>query len=649
MTAALLPKPLTIPRPAAGFLVQHLGLPLGSLGAPFVEIGGDEAYRASVIQWWNSLGPAQHKLREALTALAAPVTVVDIQVLFQKSSLIRTCALTGSLEPGAPWWLLAHHETEDEYECQQVSDRQTLVNTFFAYLEAGVPVWEAEMRFKLPAPEFAVFFALADLYSRAQFASLITHSVAPAQYTLEHLQQAYRNATEIPDRRYLFPFAAELLPDGVRQLAPDDVQAIAGKLVERGLLSADSTGFSWTEPGQFLAESLHRRTCTLSIVAAGANAQGMVGAHCALFVRSDQPLWYFDLGRAATVEVITAGVSDKMARTLLDEILKPLGTPPTQNEIEAFKAAAAPPPAPASPKARKSPVRQSPPEAEEAPAVRSPQKPPAQTPPPPPPPPPAVSQVPPPMGQASQGVCPSCGKAVSPGAKFCKSCGSRLTQTATPLATPPAQPSPMPPEPGSFKGVTNAAPEPPRQHRVDQQPVQSPAHQHVEEQVLGVIPYLCKMKFFLPVKTYTLVVTDRRLIFARLTNEIRKAAVLESQRQGKAEGKGFFARWRDQFHAGTATHENYFRMPAEAIVNETRGNFAMDNASIYSVSIKKSSVSDTSDSYTNSKTVTRFTFESSMGKQQFQADGFSKERAELLAKVLGERVRIKGGLLGMFG
>ena len=394
MTTVTFPQALTIPRPAAGALAKHLGLALGSLGAPFIQASEDAANNASVIQWWNSLGPTQRNLREALAILAAPVVVADIRSLFQKSSLIRTCALTGSLESHAPWVLLAHHEAADEYEIQQLLDRQTLVNTLFAYLESGVPVWEAEMRFQLSAAEFAVLFAMSDLYSGTQFASLITHTVAPSRYTLDNVQKAYLNATQIPDQRYLFPFAASMLPDAARRLAPDAVQACAGKLVERGLLIANGDGFCWTEPGRFLAESLHRRTCTLSIDAAGANEAGMVGTQCSLFVRSDQPLWYFDMGRATAKDIVTAGVSSETARSLIDEILKPIGRPPSQSDIEAFKAAAATRPAAPIPPA---------PRAAAAPA------------------PPA-----PPAPAAAASACPKCGKAVSSNAKFCKSCGANL-------------------------------------------------------------------------------------------------------------------------------------------------------------------------------------------------------------------------------
>jgi hypothetical protein len=374
MASATLPAPITIPRPATGALVRHLGLTLGSLGSALIEFNQDPGYNAAIAQWYESLPPGHRIPREVMAALAAPTVVAEIRVLFQKSSLVRTWAMTGGLAADSPWVLVAHHESQDEYEVQQVADRETLVNTLFGYLESGVPVWEAQMRFKLPAAEFAVLLALADLYSRGQYASLITHTLAPAVYSYAEVQQAYQNATQFPDLRYLFPFAGVLLPDAARQLAPADVQALAGQLVQHGLLKADGAGVTWTEAGRFLAESLHRRTCALLIDAAGATKDGMVGSQGSLFIRSDQPLWYIDIDRGAAADAVLAGVTADQARSLLDEILKPEGEPPPYTDILARQAAM--PPAP------------------------------------------------PPQAAAPSQFCSSCGAKLTPGVRFCGGCGS---------------------------------------------------------------------------------------------------------------------------------------------------------------------------------------------------------------------------------
>jgi hypothetical protein len=216
------------------------------------------------------------------------------------------------------------------------------------------------------------------------------------------------------------------------------VQELAQSLAARGMLEQREGGLGWTEAGVFFAESLHRRVCTLSLDLAGANADGIPATHCAMFVRSDQPIWYFDIDRDAEQTVAAAGVGLETARALLDEILKPIGTPILQSEVDARRRAAAPPP----PVSR---VAVPPPPPPPRPGV---------VPPPPPipgvPPPPAAAVPAPgrptasppsmpsaltpagvapggspqPRVAAGQAFCNRCGGKLVAGAKFCGECGA---------------------------------------------------------------------------------------------------------------------------------------------------------------------------------------------------------------------------------
>ena len=68
----------------------------------------------------------------------------------------------------------------------------------------------------------------------------------------------------------------------------------------------------------------------------------------------------------------------------------------------------------------------------------------------------------------------------------------------------------------------------------------------MSERIVAVIPLVRKPKSFGRSDTYTLVVTDMRMVFAELTSDMLKEITEEAQRRGKEEGKGFFARWGDQ-------------------------------------------------------------------------------------------------------
>jgi hypothetical protein len=59
------------------------------------------------------------------------------------------------------------------------------------------------------------------------------------------------------------------------------------------------------------------------------------------------------------------------------------------------------------------------------------------------------------------------------------------------------------------------------------------------ETVVGVIPNARMKTGLFSTATYTLVVTDRRLLFAEQTNEVAKRRAAEAKDAAKAAGKGF--------------------------------------------------------------------------------------------------------------
>jgi hypothetical protein len=147
-------------------------------------------------------------------------------------------------------------------------------------------------------------------------------------------------------------------------------------------------------------------------------------------------------------------------------------------------------------------------------------------------------------------VCGKCGAVVSETTKFCGACGA-------PIGVPaPASPA-------------------------------SPASQPGGEQVIGVIANARRMKMLgASWDTYNLVVTDRRLIIARLTQEMLNAAIAEAQAKAKAEGKGFFGIMGDQMAAQFQFARKYETMSPDAVLQETPGNTAIANAAISALDLK---------------------------------------------------------------
>jgi len=89
--------------------------------------------------------------------------------------------------------------------------------------------------------------------------------------------------------------------------------------------------------------------------------------------------------------------------------------------------------------------------------------------------------------------------------------------------------------------------------------------------------------FGLASDTYTIVVTGRRMIFARLTQPMLTAAIAEANRKAKAEEKGFFGIMGDQMAVSFGFGRRYETMPPEQALHETPDNIAIENQRITAI------------------------------------------------------------------
>ncbi len=156
----------------------------------------------------------------------------------------------------------------------------------------------------------------------------------------------------------------------------------------------------------------------------------------------------------------------------------------------------------------------------------------------------------------------------------------------------------------------------------------------MREQIAAVIPLVRKPKSFGRSDTYTLVVTDSRMIFAELTGDMMKEAVMEAQQRGKEGGKGFLSRWADQIKATMRFADRYWQIPPDEALAENSKNFAIQNPSVKKIKVKSKDESNHPDE--PSRTYTELKIESSAGKYDFKVDGHN-------AKV------IRDYLQGVFG
>lgn len=169
--------------------------------------------------------------------------------------------------------------------------------------------------------------------------------------------------------------------------------------------------------------------------------------------------------------------------------------------------------------------------------------------------------------------CPECGTPVNASNKFCSSCGTKLQpiqqRAALPQTTQTAPPS-IPPTP------TQTQPPPPQTQVQDTQ----------SEHVKTIIPNFMVAKSWGRYDIYNLIVTDRRSIFSKLTNEMMNKTIQARRAKAEDEGKGFFGKWKAQMQ-GFNTYTDYYQgMTPDQILLEGKDNFSLDNSTIRGLKIR---------------------------------------------------------------
>lgn len=143
------------------------------------------------------------------------------------------------------------------------------------------------------------------------------------------------------------------------------------------------------------------------------------------------------------------------------------------------------------------------------------------------------------MAQGNK-FCTGCGLPLDPGSRFCGSCGQPVAAAVVP---PPQYASPPPP-PQSQPAPVNS------------------------ERVIGIMPGLSRKKGLLAVEGYNAVVTDRRIVFAVMTNEMVRE-------EAKKDRGGFLANMAGAVTAGYNIWKRYQGMTPEQALGENPQNFAI--------------------------------------------------------------------------
>jgi hypothetical protein len=159
------------------------------------------------------------------------------------------------------------------------------------------------------------------------------------------------------------------------------------------------------------------------------------------------------------------------------------------------------------------------------------------------------------------------------------------------------------------------------------------------EVVLGAIPDAQIKTGMFSSERWVLVVTDQRLIGARLSNELYKQIVEQARAQAKAQGAGFFGQWGAQLKASFGISNRYLAMTPEAILAETPGNWALYPGQVGEIKVEEKTRTSGEDMESD---YLRITIATPGGKGSYETGDANPSRDEVravLARTFGSIVR----------
>jgi len=383
---------LMIPKEAVAPLFNKFGFVRGELsGFLGIPETWNEQAMSGALAWWEKLSPDDRMIMQAaLATLAGPQLIADISMISGSHEQLVTRLIMDSRKPTDPVYLIGEDTVKKQFKIQRLLHRDLAINTLILQLAGTDPVLsDSVLKFDLTRNDFYVLAALIDLQRRLRYYSLMDHLPVPTTFTFSELEKSVSDGYTNADIRWLLPFVLSTIPKKHQPLPKDAIQLSATKLIELKMIqtTADPDKYTWSEPGRVLAESLSRPKNCLGLLITGALEDGNLAMQSVLIAHGEGQLWLADLSGPNGSSAFISTVTFEDVRSVLEGLLKPLGTP---RPLEVVKSTDRRQPQMAVPLA------------------------------------PGVKQAPIQAAARTASFCGNCGQPLTPGKKFCSNCGTPI-------------------------------------------------------------------------------------------------------------------------------------------------------------------------------------------------------------------------------
>lgn len=159
------------------------------------------------------------------------------------------------------------------------------------------------------------------------------------------------------------------------------------------------------------------------------------------------------------------------------------------------------------------------------------------------------------------------------------------------------------------------------------------------ETVIGVIPNARVKTGLFSSLTYTLVVTDQRLLLAEQTPELAKRRAAEAKKAAKTAGKEFMRQWAASAGTGFDHGRHYLAMDPAAILAESPRNVALGPPDVREVKVERKTTSDDDGGMESSLRITVKTAQQEATYATPDETPSRDEARAMLARVFGAAVR----------